>query len=614
MFSFGKKKGVMLGLDINSDSTTLIQLDKTKAGIEVARFACQPTPPNCIREGLITDPTVMGRLLQELLKDASVPMTSQAPIVNVAVPAQAVVIRLMPVPVGMPPEELADVVTQEATNHVPFPITEANLDWCQMNATERTDPDGVRRVDVIMAAIQHSIVESYWRMCDEAGVKLGRVEVSSLSVVRGLALAGYLGSSGHLSLVVNIRQDATDINIVRSAMPLFGRSIILGVEALTEAIARGLDISFDQAMEILPEVPVFNMIPPDARMGQAGQVARTVFSDIGDEVNRSVEFYKSQVGDVKIDQVILTGPGCMLPNIDEYFSSKLKVKSIFGDPMRDMILDERVVSPRMRPILGALIGSSIETTWNPSITVDLDLNKEGRVTLAADMTRTQAISDELPAPPRVSPIRLISAACLVVPLVAWLYLAYIDIPSCIKAKEVLAQNIVDGNRKLTDLKKLRQENEILERRKKILDELIGGSKHWSNYMEAVRDNAPKGLQISQMSLNDDELKVEGAAVNFSTVSNLSLNLGTSNLLKDSNIEFVSRPERHPNVVNFSVLSHLNAATPEQINNKSNFNSNPNSNPGHNGQPPTALAPTRPEARTAQLIGHEQSLAQNQEVR
>jgi type IV pilus assembly protein PilM len=614
MFSFGKKKGVMLGLDINSDSTTLIQLDKTKAGIEVARFACQPTPPNCIREGLITDPTVMGRLLQELLKDANVPMTSQAPIVNVAVPAQAVVIRLMPVPVGMPPEELADVVTQEATNHVPFPITEANLDWCQMNATERTDPDGVRRVDVIMAAIQHSIVESYWRMCDEAGVKLGRVEVSSLSVIRGLALAGYLGSSGHLSLVVNIRQDATDINIVRSAMPLFGRSIILGVEALTEAIARGLDISFDQAMEILPEVPVFNMIPPDARMGQAGQVARTVFSDIGDEVNRSVEFYKSQVGDVKIDQVILTGPGCMLPNIDEYFSSKLKVKSIFGDPMRDMTLDERVVSPRMRPILGALIGSSIETTWNPSITVDLDLNKEGRVTLAADMTRTQAISDELPSPPRVSPMRLIAAACLVVPLLAWLYLAYIDIPGCIKAKEVLAQNIIDGNRQLSDLKKLRQENEILERRKKILDELIGGSKHWSNYMEAVRDNAPKGLQISQMSLNDDELKVEGAAVNFSTVSNLSLNLGTSNLLKDSNIEFVSRPERHPNVVNFSVLSHLNAATPEQINNNSNFNSNPNSSPGHSGQPPTALAPTRPGARAAQLIGHEQSLAQNQEVR
>jgi type IV pilus assembly protein PilM len=131
----------------------------------------------------------MGQLVDDLLKEAQIP-TNQAPIINVSVPAQAVVIRLMPVPVGMPPEELADVVTQEATNHVPFPISEANLDWCQMNATERTDPDGVRRVDVILSAIQHSIVESYWRMADVAGVKLGRVEVSSLSVIRGLSSSG----------------------------------------------------------------------------------------------------------------------------------------------------------------------------------------------------------------------------------------------------------------------------------------------------------------------------------------------------------------------------------------------------------------------------------------
>lgn len=556
MFSFGKKKGAMLGLDINSDSTTLIQLDKTKSGIEVQRFACQPTPPNCIREGLITDPVTMGQLVDDLLKEAQIP-TNQAPIINVSVPAQAVVIRLMPVPVGMPPEELADVVTQEATNHVPFPITEANLDWCQMNATERTDPDGVRRVDVILSAIQHSIVESYWRMADVAGVKLGRVEVSSLSVIRGLALAGYLGSSGHLSLVVNIRQDATDINIVRSAMPLFGRSIILGVEALTEAIARSLDLSFDQAMEILPDVPVFNITPPDARLGQAGQVARTIFSDIGDELNKSVEFYRSQVGDVKIDQVILTGPGCMMPNIDEYFTSKLRIKTILGDPMRDMLVDESRVSPRMRPILAALIGSSIEPTWNPSITVDLDLNKEGRLPLALDLTRTQNILDEPPPTPGwFKPTLIYSFSVLLLSLASWMYFANFDVPQAQKEIEVTNALITDGNRKLADLKRLRQDNEVLERRKQVLDRLVGGGKHWSGYLEAVRDNTPKGLQINQLSLNDSELKLEGAALDFSTVSNLSINLGSSNLLSDANIEYALRPEKTPDRVTFCVLSKL----------------------------------------------------------
>lgn len=556
MFSFGKKKGAMLGLDINSDSTTLIQLDKTKSGIEVQKFACQPTPPNCIREGLITDPVTMGQLLDDLLREAQIP-TNQAPIINVSVPAQAVVIRLMPVPVGMPPEELADVVTQEATNHVPFPISEANLDWCQMNATERTDPDGVRRVDVILSAIQHSIVESYWRMADAAGVKLGRVEVSSLSVIRGLALAGYLGSSGHLSLVVNIRQDATDINIVRSAMPLFGRSIILGVEALTEAIARSLDLSFDQAMEILPDVPVFNITPTDARLGQAGQVARTIFSDIGDELNKSVEFYRSQVGDVKIDQVILTGPGCMMPNIDEYFTSKLRIKTILGDPMRDMLVDESKVSPRMRPILAALIGSSIEPTWNPSITVDLDLNKEGRIPLALDLTRTQNILDEPPpAPGWYKPTVAYSFSVLFLSLGAWMYFANFDVPQAQKEIEVTSALITDGNRKLADLKRLKQDNEVLERRKLVLDRLVGGGKHWSGYLEAVRDNTPKGLQINQLSLNDNELKLEGAALNFSTVSNLSINLGSSNLLSDANIEYALRPEKNPDRVTFCVLSKL----------------------------------------------------------
>ena len=556
MFSFGKKKGAMLGLDINSDSTTLVQLDKTKSGIEVQRFACQPTPPNCIREGLITDPVTMGQLVDDLLKEAQIP-TNQAPIINVSVPAQAVVIRLMPVPVGMPPEELADVVTQEATNHVPFPITEANLDWCQMNATERTDPDGVRRVDVILSAIQHSIVESYWRMANVAGVKLGRVEVSSLSVIRGLALAGYLGSSGHLSLVVNIRQDATDINIVRSAMPLFGRSIILGVEALTEAIARSLDLSFDQAMEILPDVPVFNITPPDARLGQAGQVARTIFSDIGDELNKSVEFYRSQVGDVKIDQVILTGPGCMMPNIDEYFTSKLRIKTILGDPMRDMLVDESRVSPRMRPILAALIGSSIEPTWNPSITVDLDLNKEGRLPLALDLTRTQNILDEPPPTPGwFKPTLIYSFSVLLLSLASWMYFANFDVPQAQKEIEVTNALITDGNRKLADLKRLRQDNEVLERRKQVLDKLVGGGKHWSGYLEAVRDNTPKGLQINQLSLNDNELKLEGAALDFSTVSNLSINLGSSSLLSDANIEYALRPEKAPDRVTFCVLSKL----------------------------------------------------------
>jgi type IV pilus assembly protein PilM len=556
MFSFHKKKGPTLGLDINSDSITLIQLDKTRSGIEVARFACHPTPPNTMREGLIADPETLGAVVMELLGAANIAPSGPAPIVNVVVPAQAVVIRLMPVPTGMPPEELADVVTQEATNHVPFPIEDANLDWSQMPATERTDADGVRRIDVILAAIQRSIIESYWRMADSAGVRLGRVDISSLSVIRSLALAGYLGSTGHLSMIVNIRHDACDINVVRSAMPLFGRSIMLGMDTVTEAVSRSLEIHFDQALDLLPEIVLFGAPATDPRMGQAAQIARTVFSDIADELQRSLEFYKSQVGDVKVDQIILTGPGCMIPQLDQFFSARMNIRTIVADPMRDLSFDNELIVDRMRPILAALIGSSIETGWNPSFTVDLDLNKDGRLPLLYDDRKTQAIAPDERPTPWFKPLLASGCAALLLVAAAWAYITQIDMPNQIKDADAVQQEILNNQKQLTALTKLRQDNNVLSGKKRILDNIIKKSEHWSSYLEAIRKGTPPGVHIDAIVFKPDGVHIQGGARDFTSVSHLAINLLTEPVVKNSSVEWATRNDKEPDIVTFSVLANM----------------------------------------------------------
>lgn len=555
MFSFGKKKGPTLGLDINSDSITLIQLDKTRSGIEVARFASQATPANAIREGLIADPETVGAVLMDLLAAASIPVSGPSPMINIAVPAQAVVIRLMPVPVGMPPEELADVVTQEATNHVPFPIEDANLDWSQMPATERTDADGVRRIDIILAAIQRSIIESYWRMADSAGVRLGKVDISSLSVVRSLALAGYLGSSGHLSMIVNMRHDATDINVVRSAMPLFGRSIMLGLDTLTEALSRSLEINFDEALDLLPEIALFNVDPADFRMGQASQVARTVFSDITDELQRSLDFYKSQVGDVKVDQIVLTGPGCMIPQLDQYISNRMNIKTILSDPMRDLIFSPEVIVDSMRPILAALIGSSIETSWNPSFTVDLDLNKEGRLPLLYDERKTQVIApDERPTPWFKAAIAA-GLATLALSLASYGFISQFDIPNKQKQIDQLSEKTVKSTAELKQLSVLRKENDVLTNKKKILDAIVKKSNHWSTVLDSIRNGIPTAVQLEAISI-DKSATIWGDALDFQSVSNFALNLSTAPGLNDAIVQSASRKEKTPEIIFYQIISKI----------------------------------------------------------
>lgn len=556
MFSFVKKKGPTFGLDINSDSITLMQLDKTRVGVEVHRFARQPTPPNSVREGLIADPGTLGGVVLDLLSQAGIPPSGPSPVVNVAVPAQAVVIRLMPVPTGMPPEELADVVTQEATNHVPFPIEDANLDWSIMPATERTDADGVRRVDVIIAAIQRSIIESYWRMTDSAGVRLGRVDVSSLSVIRSLALVGYLGSSGHLSMIVNIRHDATDINVVRSALPLFGRSIILGVETLLEAISRSLDIHFDQALRMLPSIQLFDSGPLTPELGQATQVVRTVFGDIADELLRSLDFYKSQVGDVKVDQIILSGPGCIVGQLDQFIANKLNLRTLISDPMRDLVFDKDLIEEKMRPVLASLIGSTLEPAWNPSFTVNLDLNKEGRLPLALDETKTQIITREAKAIPWMRPLLYAGIALVAIVITTWAYLTRIDLTNKEREMDSLKTEIDTSRRELSKLSKLRQDNSLLTRKKRILDGIVKKTGRWSDVLDAVRTNVPSGVHIDRIVIQGKKAKVEGTAVDFTNVSHLALNLKTSPVVKESSIEWATRKEKNPKVVTFSVIAQV----------------------------------------------------------
>lgn len=557
MFGFGKKKGPTLGLDINSDSITLIQLDKTRTGIEMVHFACLPTPANTVREGLIADPIAIGSVITDLIQQAEIPIAGQSPTINMTVPAQSVVIRLMPVPTGMPNDELAEVVTQEATNHVPFPISDANLDWSLMPATERTDSDGVRRVDVILAAVQRSIIDTCWKAADAAGVQLGKIEVSSLATLRGLALAGYTGGSGHVSMVVNIRQDATDINIVRSSMPLFGRSVIIGVETLTESISRSLEIDFEKSLEMLPEIPLFGSPPPNEQLGQAAQVARTIFSDITDEIERSLDFYQSQVGDVKIDQIILTGPGCMIPNLDQYIASRTSLKTIFGDAMRDMAFDQTVVVERMRPILASLIGTSIEPAWNPNFTVDLDLNKEGRAALVFDdRTTAKIVDDEVPQAYWFKPTLAGGVMAMILAGLVALYFTQFDVPSKEKQVTEYTAKLMQARKDIARISELRTSNSFLDKRRKVLNYLVKKTKRWSTYLDIVQENTPQDVQIDNIVFQPTDFQIEGFASDFAAVSRLSINLGASPDIAASSVEYATRGEKFPDVVSFALTVRI----------------------------------------------------------
>lgn len=559
MFAFRKKKGPTVGLDIDSGSLTMVQLSESKMGLELVRFASQPTPPNVVREGLIADPEIVGSIVSELVLQAGIPSRGAPPTINVVVPGQSVVTKLVPVPTGMPPEELEDVVTQEAINHVPFPIQEASLDWAIMPASERTDADGVRRVEVILAAIQKTIVDSYWRTAQVAGVELGRIDVSYLAVIRCLSLSGYLAEENKLIMSVNIRRDATDINLVKNGMPLFSRSVLLGVETLGEAISRSLDVSLDESLCMLPQIAIFGGSALDARLGQAAQVARTVLGDITDEVGRSLEFYKSQVGDVAVDQILLCGAGCELPQLSEFIANRLNIQTQVVDPLRNIIFDAALIPAEKRSTQTMILGAVTNPGWTTVPTVDLELNKQSLPTVAVEgleERRTMRVVPEIQTPwflPAIS-----SGVGLVLVVAGlWAYFSQYDVPKKQNELAQLETNIELGKRQLKNLANLKEENAVLTRKKKVLDIIVNQGHPWSSVLQVIAECTPPGLQVRKVVLSGNAVTVEGSAIDFTKVSHLAINLGGSAILTDSTVDWTKRQmTTDPRVIDFAVTARI----------------------------------------------------------
>ncbi len=560
MFGFGKKAAPIIGLDINSSTISLIELTKGKTDISVTRFQSIPTPPDMVREGLLTDPEAIGNTVRELLDMVGVPNKKPLPVVNIGVPGQAVVIRLMPVPTGMPPEELADVVRQEAINNLPFPLEEANIDFCLLPATERTDPDGVKRIDVLLAAIQRIVVDSYWRMAEAANVKLGHLDISSLAVIRALANADHLKDDGQLSMAVNIRNDATDITLTKKGMPLFSRSVLLGVETLGEAISRSIDVPMDEAISLLPKINLGSVPTSDPKLGQAAQVARSVFGDLIAEVGRSLEFYMSQVGIIQVDQVLITGPGCVVPGIDEFVSNRLNITATIADPFDSLVFDENLLAKELRPTYAMLVGLVSASEAAATKTVAIDLNKSGRAPMAeATGEEGEEVAEEQAEPvetPWFAPALGGGVLCLILSLAAWGTFNYLFN----KANDDLTKLEAEVNTAHSELDKMTKSQEELVNlhfKKSVLERIVLHGTPMSGLLQLIRETIPEGVEVYHFDASPNRYSASCAALDYARASHFAINLEGTHLFGDVDISAPHRSPGHPAVVVFDVEAGVN---------------------------------------------------------
>jgi len=332
---FGKKSKKGIGIEITSEKVNIVQLRrKGQSSYKLVSYGSVELPEGTVEEGRILDPVALGEIIRSLLSEKKI----RAKKVATALPGRETISRLIRLPAEIPDLELREMVlNQEASLYLPFPREDADVDYQKLGTS--LDDDGIERIEILMVATPKEVTDSYIQALEIAQLQVDIVEISSLALIR--AMHNELSRFSTLAeavAIVDIEYEATEITVTADGVPQFSRTFPIGTAQIQNAQLRAINLpprrTTDMEMLSSTVVPVMDA----ARLASGGNspgdaaIIRVV-SDLSDELSRSIDFFTSQSPGSDVVQLLVTGPGACIGQLNEFFIQKLGINTSVIDPL-----------------------------------------------------------------------------------------------------------------------------------------------------------------------------------------------------------------------------------------------------------------------------------------
>ncbi len=317
-----------LVLDIGTSAIRLAELSPTKEGYQLSRY---------YQREFGIDPAMddedkaerRKEVLQQLLKETKVRNRRTI----MAVPGQSVFTRNRPLP-PVPEYKVTQIVRYEIQQQIPFSLDQIALDYQVLG---RTEAGGY---DVMMAAIKVDVVEKQLDILRKVKRAIDIVDVAPIAAYNWLKHTGEFGDDGQCVALIDLGATTTDIVIQKDNQFRFTRSLHVGGNDVTSAIASSFNMSFAEA-EKLKREKGFAPTGDPKRDGKGGEVIGRVLGRLVAEINRSFAYFRSQPGGGPIQRVIVTGGGACLRNTIPYLQRSLGMEIRIAQPLAGLAISPK---------------------------------------------------------------------------------------------------------------------------------------------------------------------------------------------------------------------------------------------------------------------------------
>lgn len=232
--------------------------------------------------------------------------------VVVSVPGHKAFARFAKLP-PVDPSKVQQIVAYEAQQQIPFPIEQ--VEWDYQVFAEDDAPD----VEVGIFAITKERVAQFLSNYRAVDVRVDALTLSPVAVYNAFAYEHADDGGNDGTVYLDIGTTSTDIIIVEAG-GIWLRTLPLGGNHFTEALMKQFKISFTKAEKLKREASTSKYAK------QIFQAMRGVFSDLVQEVQRSLGFYQSLNRDSELETIVGVGSTWKLPGLQKYLKQHLQME------------------------------------------------------------------------------------------------------------------------------------------------------------------------------------------------------------------------------------------------------------------------------------------------
>ena len=355
-------KKPILTLDIGSHCLKLAEFVDVKGGLEMTRYAISdlgvdPQSDADRSQYIITT-------IHDLIRESG---CKPGP-VQVSISGHSVFSRFVKLP-PVEPEKVYQIIQYEAQQNVPFPMNEVVWDY-QLISGNNGD------VDVMLAAIKSDIVAGICDCVRFTGLEPNLVDVAPMALYN--AVRYNYDNLPPCTLVVDIGARSTDLIFIEAGR-VFSRSVPVAGNQITQAIMNEFGISFDDA-EAMKKAHAYVAFggayegPQSETVDKVSKSVRSMMTRLHQELNRSINFYRSQQGGQQPALLLLTGGSSVIPYTDTFLREKLNVETDYFNPFNNVAVSEQIPAEQVGAHaceMGQLVGLALRQMHTCPIEINL---------------------------------------------------------------------------------------------------------------------------------------------------------------------------------------------------------------------------------------------------